>query len=341
MTRPCWFLGSDRNFAGEQSAAPAGRAEGAGNLGSEPENARSRTSTTNQTSTHFAVFRCRSVAAAGDLLFFVSPKKPREKNGDPGVCVPPLRCGQPAVLAPAGVDLELASLRQSLALIRLDLRSSAHTQGFSKTGSESDAGSGSCTTDATNFIAARAIITWARGLKHVINHCAAGFWGSDHNFAAQHPKARRIWALTSTTPDPESASGLNPAPESVPHSPCGRAEQGFFGSESKFAEPQARPEGAVLRTAAKLASDPNNPPDFGSPFFSPGFFGEAKKCRSPAAATERHRTYWTTRCSIQGKASTGSARTDWRKHGFQASTSSGRAWLIPNGLTRPSKEVKE
>jgi hypothetical protein len=28
-------------------------------------------------------FRCRSVAAAGDLHFFVSPKKPREKKGDP------------------------------------------------------------------------------------------------------------------------------------------------------------------------------------------------------------------------------------------------------------------
>ena len=34
------------------------------------------------------MFRCRSVAAAGDLLFFASPKKPKEKKGDPGVCVP-------------------------------------------------------------------------------------------------------------------------------------------------------------------------------------------------------------------------------------------------------------
>ena len=34
----------------------------------------------------FATSRCRSVAAAGDLLFFVSPKKPKEKKGDPGVC---------------------------------------------------------------------------------------------------------------------------------------------------------------------------------------------------------------------------------------------------------------
>ena len=75
------------------------------------------------------MFRCRSVAAAGDLLFFVSPKKPKEKKGDPTVCVPPLRYGQPAVLSPAGVELELASLKQSLALFRLDLRSSAQTEG--------------------------------------------------------------------------------------------------------------------------------------------------------------------------------------------------------------------
>ncbi len=33
----------------------------------------------------------------------------------------------------------------------------------------------------------------------------------------------------------------------------------FLGSEPKFAEPTARPPGAVLRTAAKLVSDPNNP----------------------------------------------------------------------------------
>ena len=31
-----------------------------------------------------------------------------------------------------------------------------------------------------------------------------------------------------------------------------------MGSEPKFTEPSARPPGAVLRTAAKLVSDPNN-----------------------------------------------------------------------------------
>ncbi|SEF29734.1 hypothetical protein SAMN03159371_04306 [Variovorax sp. NFACC28] len=39
---------------------------------------------------------------AADLLFFASPKKSRQKKGDPTVCVPSLRCGQPAVLDVGG-----------------------------------------------------------------------------------------------------------------------------------------------------------------------------------------------------------------------------------------------
>ncbi len=54
-----------------------------------------------------------------------SPKKRRPR------CLRPRRCapGQPAVLGFGGVSLELASLRQSRALIRQTLRSSAHTEG--------------------------------------------------------------------------------------------------------------------------------------------------------------------------------------------------------------------
>ncbi len=46
------------------------------------------------------------------------------------VWVPPLRCGQPAVLAESGAELELASLRQSLVLIRFRLCSSAQPDGW-------------------------------------------------------------------------------------------------------------------------------------------------------------------------------------------------------------------
>ena len=114
----------------------------------------------------FAETWCRSVAAAGDLLFFASPKKPKEKKGDPGVCVPPLRCGHLAVLASSGVELELAALRQSLALIRLKLRSSAHSQGFEE-GVGIGFGDKLRLRYATILIAAYARITGARGRKHL------------------------------------------------------------------------------------------------------------------------------------------------------------------------------
>ena len=81
-------------FHCERSEAPEGRAEGSGNLGSDPQNARSHSVRAELVEAFsldlitalFAKFRCRSVAAAGDSLFFASPKKPKEKKGDPGVC---------------------------------------------------------------------------------------------------------------------------------------------------------------------------------------------------------------------------------------------------------------
>src|SRR2546425_7292135 len=68
----------------------------------------------------------------GDSLSFASPKESKQKKGDPTVCDPSLRYGHLAVLGPAGVSLELAALRQSRALIRLALRSSAHSEGGGK-----------------------------------------------------------------------------------------------------------------------------------------------------------------------------------------------------------------
>ena len=66
------------------------------------------------------------------VLKHSSPKRRQKKakEGDPTVCVPALRSGQPAVLASSGVSLKLAALRQSRALIRWPLRSSAHTEGL-------------------------------------------------------------------------------------------------------------------------------------------------------------------------------------------------------------------
>jgi hypothetical protein len=52
--------------------------------------------------------------AGGNSLFFASPKKSKQKKGDPGSCVPTLRYGQPAVLGPGGVSLN--SLRSNNAI---------------------------------------------------------------------------------------------------------------------------------------------------------------------------------------------------------------------------------
>jgi hypothetical protein len=240
----------------------------------------------------FYGFRCRSVAAAGDRLSFASPKESRQRKGDPGACVPSLRYRHLAVLSPAGVPLELAALRQSRALIRLGLRSSAHSQGFSTggSGSESDAGSGLRRAVAIIFIAGYARSTRATALKHSINRHAAWFLGSDRNFAAKHPKgapkARRIWALTSKTPESasESASDFYLPP------PCGRAEQRRLG-RIKILDVRRPRSGLVSKISGpdEQRKESRSDPDFGSPFLCLLSFGEAKESRSPAAATERHR----------------------------------------------------
>jgi hypothetical protein len=57
----------------------------------------------------FVLWGCSLLGAAGrgcpacNSLIFASPKKSKQKKGDPGCCVPPLRYGQPAVLEPSGV----------------------------------------------------------------------------------------------------------------------------------------------------------------------------------------------------------------------------------------------
>ena len=280
--KPCWSLGSDRNFAAERSAAPAGRAEGAANLGSDPENARSRISSANQTSTHFAVFRCRSVAAAGDLLFFASPKKPKEKKGDPGVCVPPLRCGQP--------------------------------QGFCRTGSGSgwDSKAVSCQSIAIIFIAAYAHIHWTRGLNGFINRpfedCCKQetrddrfrccIYASTPSVCAEERRARRIRARACL-----SAASLHETPAGP--STAGR----LLGSDANLAALQRNAPFGRAIGSANLDSDPKNlSRQQGRLFLAYFLLAKQKTSESPAAATERHQDPSTNQpINSSEKASTGSA----------------------------------
>ncbi len=74
----------------------------------------------------------REFAPAGESLSFASPKESNQRKGDPAVCVPPLRYGQPAVLGYGGGpqnSLHCVPLRQLRPLSRLRLRSSAQPEG--------------------------------------------------------------------------------------------------------------------------------------------------------------------------------------------------------------------
>jgi len=76
--------------------------------------------------------RSREFRPAADLLSFASPKESRQRKGDPTVCVPPLRYGQPAVLGESGGpqnSLHFVALRQLRPLSRFPLRSSAQPEG--------------------------------------------------------------------------------------------------------------------------------------------------------------------------------------------------------------------
>jgi hypothetical protein len=284
-----WFLGSDRNFAAERSAAPAGRAEGFGNLGSDPENARFRVSFSCCTSVLPAAFRCRSVAAAGDLLFFVSPKKPKEKKGEPksGSLRDPLRCSRQA--GSSSNSLRCTALRQSLALIRLPLCCSALPHGV--WGMESGADSGIFGVGAQ---IRRAFVApcgcYAETLRsdpknHAARRVLKCFWPLAQVIRAQ--AAIVLVAAVRSEPIPESESDSGPPLQN----PCECAE------ERKPRRIRARdclsaasssgtPAGLSTGRCPERSGGSQTP---GSPFFSLGFFGETKKSKSPAAAIERHR----------------------------------------------------
>ena len=121
----------------------------------------------------FDAFRCRSVAAVGDSPFFLlRQNKVSQKK---------------ALLSPA---------RTGGGRIRIQVRGALSPLRRLN--------------DAMFLVAACARIYWARGQNCLTKWCAAWFWGSDHNFAAQHPKgepqARGICAPTPKTPDSDSSS---------------------------------------------------------------------------------------------------------------------------------------
>jgi hypothetical protein len=109
----------------------------------------------------------------GNSLFFASPKKSKQKKGDPTAWVPALRFGQPAMPEKNGGPRKLAALKQRAALIPLfsSITGPART-GYSgnevRTAEQPNSHRArisvqSQTVNATNLIAGSAIAACARG----------------------------------------------------------------------------------------------------------------------------------------------------------------------------------
>jgi len=82
--------------------------------------------------TRVGCFPGPGLGPAADSLSFASPKESKQRKGDPTVCVPSLRYGQPAVLDVGGGpqnSLHYVALKQLRPLSLLRLRSSAQPEG--------------------------------------------------------------------------------------------------------------------------------------------------------------------------------------------------------------------
>ena len=156
-------------------------------------------------------------------------KSPKRKRPH---CLRPRRCapGQPAVLGFGGVSLELASLRQSRALIRQTLRSSAHPEGQR----EQNIHTGLC--------CARPILAGASA-----THCAA-------------------WAERSNGPNGCPAVGCSAVPPLLAAPAAGRLRGGMGVGAPMLRELTRR---GCLNEAATQRSEfhgaPRNRPDAGLP----------------------------------------------------------------------------
>ena len=205
------------------------------------------------------------LAPAGDSLSFASPKESKPRKSDPAGCVPSLRCGQPAVLSFAGVSLNsrrFASLKQTRALIRQNLRSSAHPEGNPKPDIH------------TGHRFARPKPPGRK--RHALRRLGR---------AQQWP----VWML--------GCSFLTPFWLRLRRGGCG-VSMGVGAPMPRALTRRGCPSGA--RSAKRVPRRTPQPPrrrfapshregvaDWGSPFFWVLFFGEAKKSTSPAGAKSR------------------------------------------------------
>ena len=121
----------------------------------------------------FAKGGSRVFAPAGDLLSFASPKESKQRKGDPTVCVPALRFGQPAVLASSGVSLELAALRFAQTIASPDPLAAALLGAYRGVG-EPSSHSGLCCARPWGRQLAFSV-AWAFS-THIVRFATKSFW---------------------------------------------------------------------------------------------------------------------------------------------------------------------
>ena len=190
--------------------------------------------------------RGRDIRPAADSLSFASPKESKQRKGDPTVCVPSLRCGQPAVLDYGG-------------------------------GPQNSLRSNSCGPDPASICAPRRSQKgWGEDRPSLRSA------GANPNSPTQHQQpistTAALRAAVAWWPSEAKARSVS-KPLCMRRGAERFADQGRSClSEASSADPAKREHRRLPRSAAKGSQT------VGSPFFCLRFFGEAKKSRSPAGA---------------------------------------------------------
>ena len=192
-------------------------------------------------------FRGRDIRPAADLLSFASPKESKQRKGDPTVCVPPLRYGQPAVLDSGG-------------------------------GPQNSLRSNSCGPDPACICAPRRI---QKGWE------PTGHRFARPQVQQPIPKPARVTIPTTVARSAAVAWWPSEAKARSVRPPLcmRRGAQGFADQGSQLFERSEFCETPRNTSTAGCPQRSAGSQTVGSPFFCLRFFGEAKKSRSPAGAS--------------------------------------------------------
>ncbi|MET3493147.1 hypothetical protein ABIC90_000180 [Variovorax boronicumulans] len=232
-------------------------------------------------------FRSRVIRPAADLLSFASPKESKQRKGDPTVCDPSLRCGQPAVLTFRGVSPN--SLRSNNGE-PLSAKRSAPRR--SQRGGGRNGPSLRSALDAMRAVALLglgfySLSPWGEGGgegvglragKAVFLRRRPSPQPSPQGEREQVPPAERSEGPTETRGRAKQWPGRCPLPSGCAEERSGSRTRArsCLSRRRVLRDPANREHRRLPRSAAKGSQT------VGSPFFCLRFFGEAKKSRSAA-----------------------------------------------------------